>query len=112
MISKDQLVEVIISKAKEYGIEQGRVQIMPDILEDQKFFFFGLLCKDSLLPEPTALAFIGKKETGQVHDIDMEIEWDSFEEQYEQMDFDDETYRKLCDYLVSRHKESWLFIEE
>lgn len=112
MITKDELVKIIIEKAKHYGIEQGDVQIMPEILEDKKFFFFGLFWKASFLDKPAALAFIGIKETGDVHDIDMEIEWDLFEKQYEKMSFDDESYKKLCEYLERNHKESWMFIPE
>ena len=111
MISKDKIVEIIISKAKSYGVEKGYAQIMPEILEDKDFFFFGLMCKDPL-GEPAGLAFIGKKDTGGVHDIDMEIEWPYFEEQYEKMQFDDVSYRKLCEYLEKNHKESWLFLDE
>ena len=112
MISKDDLVNIIIEKAKYYGVEQGDVQIMPELLEDKKFFFFGLFWKASFLDKPAALAFIGIKETGDVHDIDMEIEWDLFEKQYEKMRFDEEGYKKLCDYLQSENKVSWLFQDE
>ena len=46
MISKEKLIEIIISKAKSYGVEKGNVQIIPEILEDKKFFFFGLRSND------------------------------------------------------------------
>ena len=83
---------------------------MPEILEDKDCFFFGLYCCDLSLVDPTAIAFIGKKDTGKVHDIDMELEWDLFEKQYEKMIVDEEAYQKLCEYLEKNHKESWLFV--
>lgn len=110
MINKQQLIEIIINKGKKFGLEKGRVHIFPEILEDEKFYFFGLTSEDPFLWE--SMGFLVKKETGQVHDIDMEIEQSFFENQYEKMKFDDDAYKMLCEYLETNHKETWMFIPE
>ena len=48
MISKDRLIEIIIDKAKNYGVESGRVQIMPEILEDKDCFSLGYIVVNCL----------------------------------------------------------------
>lgn len=108
--NEDKLVEIIIAKAKDYGVEKGRVQIFPEILEGEKLYFFGFISRDPHLWD--MLGFTVNKESGMIHDLDMEIEFPLFEKEYEKMNFNNSAYKKLCEYLENNHRESWLYIDK